>query len=213
MSSYYPAFLEITDRSCVVIGGGQIAEGKVKHLLACAGQVTFISPKATPNLQKWASEGKLIWRKRKYQNGDLKNVFLAIAATNRIKVNRAIACEARAQRTLLNVVDNPPLCGFIAPSIVRRGKVTLAISTGGASPALARKLREKLESSEILQLAELAPLLSEARKQIKSRKLQICPDRWQSCINTDLLQLVHNGRETEALEFLLKNLSSSEEPS
>lgn len=213
MNSYYPAFLEIIGRSCVVIGGGQIAEGKVKHLLECGGQVTFISPNATPNLQKWASEGEIIWRKRKYQDGDLKDVFLAIAATNHIKVNHAIACEARTQRTLLNVVDNPRLCGFIAPSIVRRGQVTLAISTGGSSPALARKLREKLESSELLQLAELAPLLSEARKEIKSRKLQICPDRWQSCINTDLLQLVHSGRETEALEFLLRNLSSNQEPS
>ena len=210
MTSYYPVFLEIKGRSCVVIGGGPVAEGKVRHLIECEGQVTLISPEATSNLQQWASQKKIAWRKRGYQPGDLKDAFLAIAATDQTEVNRTIAREAEAERTLLNVVDYPPLCVFIAPSVVKRGQVTLAISTGGASPALARKLRETLETSELLQYADLAPLLSKARKEVKNRELQVPPERWQSCINTDLVQLVQDGRETEALETLLKGLSSGE---
>ena len=211
MSSYYPVFLDLTERSCVVIGGGQVAEGKVRQLLENDCRITLISPEATDVLREWAQQGKITWHEREYQAGDLKDAFLAIAATNRAQVNRGIAREAEAERTLLNVVDDPPLCVFIAPSVVRRGQVTLAISTSGASPALARKLREALEKSELLDYADLAPLLSRAREEVKARGLQIPPERWQQHINMELVQMVREGREADALKTLLSGLAGEEE--
>ena len=211
MPSYYPVFLNLTDRSCVVIGGGQVAEGKVRQLLENDCRITLISPKATDALREWARQGKITWHRREYQAGDLKGAFLAIAATNRAQVNRAIARESEAERTLLNVVDHPPLCVFIAPSVVRQGQVTLAISTGGASPALARKLRETLEKSELLDYAALASLLSRAREEVKARGLQVPPERWQQHINMELVQMVREGQEADALKTLLTGLAGEEE--
>jgi precorrin-2 dehydrogenase/sirohydrochlorin ferrochelatase len=210
MASYYPVFLDLSGRSCVIIGGGLIAEGKVRNLLDHTGSITLVSPTATPQLAEWAQQGKIVWRPRKYQPGDLVDAFLAIAATDDTEVNRTIAAEAEAQKVLLNVVDYTPLCVFIAPSVVKRGNVTVAISTGGASPALARKLRETLEGSEILDYAELAPLLSKARQEVKSQGLQVSPDRWQQHINIDLIQMVREGLEDEALVKLLGGLSSTD---
>jgi precorrin-2 dehydrogenase/sirohydrochlorin ferrochelatase len=210
MASYYPVFLDLSGRRCVIIGGGLIAEGKVRNLLDHTGSITLVSPTATPQLAEWAQQGKIVWRPRKYQPGDLVDAFLAIAATDDTEVNRTIAAEAEAQKVLLNVVDYTPLCVFIAPSVVKRGNVTVAISTGGASPALARKLRETLEGSEILDYAELAPLLSRARQEVKSQGLQVSPDRWQHHINIDLIRMVREGREDEALVKLLGGLSSTD---
>ena len=169
MTSYYPVFLDLKGRSCVVIGGGRIAEGKIKSLIEHDCSITVISPEATSAIRKWANQDKITWHERVYQEGDLKGAFVAIAATNITEVNRVIAQEAESERVLLNVVDYPPLCTFIAPSVVKRGQVTFAISTGGASPALARKLRETLEESDLLDYAELAPLLSKARSEVKTR--------------------------------------------
>ena len=210
MASYYPVFLDLSGRRCVIIGGGLIAEGKVRNLLDHTGSITLVSPTATPQLAEWAQQGKIVWRPRKYQPGDLVDAFLAIAATDDTEVNRTIAAEAEAQKVLLNVVDYTPLCVFIAPSVVKRGNVTVAISTGGASPALARKLRETLDGSEILDYAELAPLLSRARQEVKSQGLQVSPDRWQHHINIDLIRMVREGREDEALVKLLGGLSSTD---
>ena len=187
-----------------------MAEGKVRHLLECGGRITLISPKATQAIREWASQGKITWHKREYTPGDLKGAFLAIAATNQTNVNQAIADEAEAKAVLLNVVDHPALGGFIAPAVVRRGEVTLAISTGGASPALARKLREALEQSELLDYAELAPLLARARKKIKAAGFHVTPERWQQCIDKELVHLVRQGRESEAIDRLLHGLAQGE---
>ncbi|MCZ6865854.1 MAG: bifunctional precorrin-2 dehydrogenase/sirohydrochlorin ferrochelatase [Chloroflexi bacterium] len=211
MTSYYPVFLDLKGRSCVVIGGGLIAEGKIKSLIEHDCSITVISPEATSAIRKWANQDKITWHERVYQEGDLKGAFVAIAATNITEVNRVIAQEAESKKVLLNVVDYPPLCTFIAPSVVKRGQVTFAISTGGASPALARKLRETLEESDLLDYAELAPLLSKARSEVKTRGLQVPPDRWQQYITTDLIDMVRKGREVEALELLLSGLATAEE--
>ncbi len=207
MPSYYPVFLDLKGRLCVIIGGGQVAERKINPLLECGAQVTIISPQVTSSIQQWSNEGRLVWKARHYTQGDLEGVYLAIAATDEFQVNEAITREAAVEKVLLNVVDNTPLCNFIAPSIVKRGDVVVAISTGGASPALARKLREELESSELLDYADLAGVLSQARKEVKGRKLQIHPDRWQECIDGEMMVMVKDGRTQEALERLLDDLS------
>ena len=211
MPSYYPVFLNLKGRRCVVIGGGQIAEGKIRTLLKHDCCIQIISPDVTPAIGQWVKEAKITWRQRVYREGDLKDAFLAIAATGDTAVDEVIAREAESEKVLLNVVDYTPLCMFIAPSVVEKGAVTLAISTGGASPALARKLRETVEQSDILDYAELADLLSRTRKEVKKRGLKVPPDRWQQYITKDLVAMVREGRDDEAMEKVLRGLASGQE--
>jgi precorrin-2 dehydrogenase/sirohydrochlorin ferrochelatase len=195
----------------VVVGGGPIAEGKVRNLMKHPCEVVLISPEATVLLTQWAGEGRIEWERRAYREGDLKGAFLAIGATGVPEVDRQMAEEAERERVLLNVVDYVPLCMFIAPSIVERGPVTFAISTSGASPALARKLRESMEKSELLDFAEIAGLLSKARAEVKRRGWKIPPDRWQQVIDRNLVEAVRQGREEEALVEVLQELANSQE--
>ena len=175
-------------------------------------EVVLISPQATNSLSQWAGEERIKWQRRTYREGDLKGAFLAIGATGVPEVDRLMAEEAERERVLLNIVDYVPLCMFIAPSIVERGPITFAISTSGASPALARKLRESMEKSELLDFAEIAGLLSKARAEVKRRGLKIPPDRWQEVIDRKLVEAVREGREEEALEGILQKLTAFEEP-
>ena len=208
--TYYPVFLSLKGRRCVVVGGGPIAEGKVRNLLKHPCEVVLISPDATKSLAEWAGEGKVVWKRREYRRGDLEGAFLAIGATGVLEVDRLMSEEAERERVLLNVVDYVPLCMFIAPSIVERGPVTFAISTSGSSPALARKLRESMQESELLDYAEIAGLLSKARMEVKRRGWKIPPDRWQEVIDRRLVEAVREGREEEALEGILRKLSGEE---
>ena len=194
----------------MVVGGGPIAEGKVRNLMKHPCEVVLISPSATKSLMEWAEEGRIAWERREYREGDLGGAFLAIGATGVLEVDRLMAEEAERERVLLNVVDYVPLCMFIAPSIVERGPVTFAISTSGASPALARKLRESMQESELLDYAEIASLLSKARMEVKRRGWKIPPDRWQEVIDRRLVEAVREGREEEALTDILRKLSGEE---
>jgi len=193
-----------------VVGGGPIAEGKVRNLMKHPCDVVLISPDATDALTEWAVDGRFEWKRRGYREGDLKGAFLAIGATGVLEVDRLMAEEAERERVLLNVVDYVPLCMFIAPSIVERGPVTFAISTSGASPALARKLRESMQENELLDYAEIAGLLSKARMEVKRRGWKIPPDRWQEVIDRKLVEAVREGREAEALKDILRKLSGEE---
>ena len=211
VAAYYPVFLNLKGRLCLVIGGGEVAERKVKGLLECEARVRIISPEVTPWLRDVAGQGEVDWLPREYREGDLKGAFLAIASTDRQAVNEAVAAEAAREKVVLNVVDNTPLCTFIAPSVVTRGDVTVAISTGGASPALARKLRESLESGGALDYAELAGILASARRELKLRGVTSSPDRWQESISGDLVDLVRAGRSHEALDLLMSRLLEGSE--
>ena len=206
MPAYYPVFLKLAGKRCVIIGGGTIAEGKISKLKETGAQVTIISPQATPAIQIMAKKGVVEWNEREYQPGDLKGAFLGIAATDKRQVNQQIFQEATELGVVLNVVDDPDLCAFIAPSIVERGPVTVAISTGGASPALARKLRETLAGSPALEWADLAHVLSKARKEIKKRGVTVDPQRWQCCLTPELLRLAQAGQEEQALEQIMSGL-------
>ena len=206
MPAYYPVFLNLAGKRCVIIGGGTIAEGKISTLKETGAQVTIISPEATPAIQKMAEKGVVEWTARKYQPGDLKGAFLGIAATDIRQVNQQIFQEAKERGVVLNVVDDPDLCAFITPSIVKRGPVTVAISTGGTSPALARKLRETLAGSPALDWADLAQVLSKARKVIKKRGVAVDPQRWQCCLTPKLLSLAQAGHEEQALEKIMSGL-------
>jgi len=212
MSSYYPVFLDLKKRRCVIIGGGSEAEKKVPYLLKCEAIITVISSKTTHKIKDWINQGAVSWKARDFSQGDLSEVFLAIDTSDEPSINQVVVREAAEERVLLNVVDVTPLCTFIAPAIVNRGDVTVAISTSGTSPALARKLRESLESSDILDYANLSQFLSKARKTVKELAMSVNPDQWQKYINETLLSLVANGHEQEAIEYLLNGLSEGTPP-
>ncbi len=212
MPAHYPVYLNLTGKKCLVFGGGPIAEDKIAKLQSTGAQVTIVSPTVTPNLQAWAHRGDFQWQPREYQAGDMEGAFLSIAATNDRQVNHEIFQEAERLGVLINVVDDPEQCTFITPAVVRRGQVTLAISTGGASPALARKLREALTEDAVLEWADLARVLSLARKVVKKRGLTVDPQRWQCCITTELLQLAQSGHEDQALSSLLSRLTDPDAP-
>ena len=212
MPRYYPAFIDVRGRNCVVIGGGPLGEEKVIKLLECDAKVIVIAPEVTPVVEELASAGKVEWLIREYQSGDLARAFIAIASLDDDEANRQIYAEAEERNVLLNVVDVTHLCTFIAPSVARRGEVTVATSTGGASPALARTFREKLESSRILEYADLAPVLARGRAELRMRGLRVPPDHWQSCITEDLLNTVQKGDDNGAYELLMDGLLAGAEP-
>ncbi|MCE2456438.1 MAG: bifunctional precorrin-2 dehydrogenase/sirohydrochlorin ferrochelatase [Dehalococcoidia bacterium] len=212
MPRYYPAFIDVRERDCVVIGGGALGEEKVVKLLECDAKVIVISSEVTPLVQELASHGKIEWLRRNYRPGDLAQAFIAIASTDDDDMNRQIYTEAEERNVLLNVVDVTHLCTFIAPSVARRGEVTVATSTGGASPALARTFREKLESSRILEYADLAPILARGRAELRQRGLRVAPDHWQRCITEELLDTVQSGDEATAYQMLEEGLLAGAEP-
>jgi len=165
-----------------------------------------ISPDVTEEIRNLSDNGFTELYLRKYQVGDIDGAFLVIAATNDRVVNQQIFEDAEKSGVLLNAVDDMPRCSFIAPSVVERGTVTVAISTGGASPALARKLRETLENSPELGWADAADVLSKTRQLIKDKQIEVDPQRWQCCMTPEVLQLAQSGREEEAQEALMNGL-------
>ena len=161
---FYIACLKLTGRRCLVVGGGEIGLEKVEGLLACDGEVTLIAPEAEQALREYAEEGSIRWEQREYGGpADLEGVFMAIAATNDTDVNIAVYDDAERRAMLVNVVDVPPLCNFILPAIVRTGPLAIAISTAGASPALAKRIKREVEGQFGEPYARLAVLLNEVR--------------------------------------------------
>lgn len=158
--NYYPVFLNLSGRKAVVVGGGKVAERKIAALIRAGADVTVISPFLTPGLKKALSRKKISHLSRQYRRGDLRGAFLTIAATDSSETNRRVSKDAPG---LVNVVDVPSECNFIAPSIVRRGPLLLAISTSGTSPAFARTLRKELEKSYGPDLSEYLKFVKKIR--------------------------------------------------
>jgi precorrin-2 dehydrogenase/sirohydrochlorin ferrochelatase len=142
----FPIFLKIAGRPCIVIGAGNLAESKIESLQAAHARVTVIAPEARPRIADMAGAGEIEWLHREYAEGDLTGHFLVVAATNNPAVNRAVYQEATEKNVLCNAVDDPPFCDFYFPSVVRRGDLQIAISTAGASPALAQRLRKEINA-------------------------------------------------------------------
>jgi precorrin-2 dehydrogenase / sirohydrochlorin ferrochelatase len=160
---FYIACLRLTGRRCVVVGGGEVGLEKVEGLLACDARVVLVTPDAGPELGALAAEGSIEWVRREYGPTDLERAFLVIAATNDTDVNIAVYEDAEARSMLVNVVDVPPLCNFILPAIVRTGPLAIAISTAGASPALAKRIKAQVAEEFGEPYARLAVLLNDAR--------------------------------------------------
>jgi siroheme synthase-like protein len=207
--AYYPVFLNISGRKCVVVGGGQVALRKVKALLEHGADVEVISPDLCPELVQFAGSGEIRVLAREYRAGDLKKAFVAIAATDDSEINQRVVAEARKGAVLVNVVDDAENSDFIVPSYLRRGEVTIAVSTSGRSPALARKIRTRLEKELGDEYASLIHLIGEVRAEVKQEGMKVDGDRWQKALDLDLLlELLSRGDEAEARAILLSNLKS-----
>jgi len=160
---FYVACLRLSGRRCVVVGGGEVGLEKVEGLLACDAAVTLVAPAAVGGLERLAQEGSIAWERRDYRPADLEGTFLVIAATDDTDVNIAVHDDAERRAMLVNVVDVPPLCNFILPAIVRSGPLAIAISTAGASPALAKRMKREIAEQFGEDYARLAVLLNDAR--------------------------------------------------
>ena len=203
---FYIACLKLTGRRCVVVGGGDIGLEKVEGLLACDGRVVLIAPDAHPELERLAAEGSIEWIRRKYEPGDLEATFIAIAATNDTDVNIAVFDDAERRAMLVNIVDVPPLCNFILPAIVRTGPLAIAISTAGASPALAKRMKAQIAAEYGQPYARLAVLLNDVRGWAKGT-LPTYQDRkafFEGIVNgdPDPIELLRAGDEARVLEVI-----------
>jgi siroheme synthase-like protein len=204
---FYIACLKLSGRRCVVVGGGDIGLEKVEGLLACEGEVVLIAPDATPPLRALADEGSIRWEQREYTGPeDLEGVFMVIAATNDTDVNIQIYDDAERRAMLVNVVDVPPLCNFILPAIIRTGPLAIAISTAGASPALAKRIRNEIAEEYGEPYARLAILLNEVRGWAKGT-LPTYQDRkvfFESIVNgdPDPIELLRRGDERAVRDLI-----------
>ena len=160
---FYIACLRLKGRRCIVVGGGDIGLEKVEGLLACDADVTLVAPEAHPALVELSLEGSITWQRREYESGDLDGALIVIAATNDTDTNVRVFEDAENRAMLVNVVDVPPLCNFILPAIVRTGPLAVAISTAGASPALAKRMKREIGEQFGEPYATLAVLLNDAR--------------------------------------------------
>jgi len=193
---YYPVFLDLQGKSVALIGGGAVAERKALTLLACGARVTVISPALTKKLSSLAQAGAIRHRRRRWRPADLKEPFLILATTNDRKVNAEIARRAHADSRLVNVADDPARCNVIAPSVVTRGDLIIAVSTSGKSPALARRIRRELERSFGAEYGRFLKLLGQVRDQVQARIPSIVRRRriLQRLVASDLLTLLRQGK-------------------
>jgi precorrin-2 dehydrogenase/sirohydrochlorin ferrochelatase len=166
----FPIFLKLTGRPCIVIGAGNLAESKIDSLLTAEARVTVIAPTASARIMGMSNSGELVLHQREYTPGDLAGHFLVVAATNNPAVNRAVFAEAEAAGILINSVDDPPFCDFYFPSVVRRGELQIAISTAGASPALAQSLRKEIDALLPLDTGEWLAELGNLRREVLQRE-------------------------------------------
>jgi len=204
----YPVFLELKGVRCVVIGGGAIAEGKVRGLLAAGADVMVVSPSLTPSLAEAAREGRLSHRARPYGYGDLDGVTLAFAATGDAVVNAAVAAEGTHRGVWVNAADDPAHCDFILPAVVRRGDLTVAVSTGGASPAVARAVKEELERHLGPEYTTLVEVAGAVRRTLRTEHRVVDAARWSDALDDPAFRaLIAAGAPEPAHRWLQARLT------
>ncbi len=209
--NYLPIFYELKDKACTVIGAGGIAARKADLLTMAGAKVTVISPLLGAEMTRFNESGKIEWLERPFQGGDLAKSFLVIAATSDKSVNEQVATEAEALKIPCNVVDNPDLCSFIMPSIINRDPVQIAVSTGGASPVLARLIRTNLESCTPSAYGKLATLVDKYRNNVKQTFPKVEERRkfWESILEGPVSEHVFAGRNDDARQLLEKLISEA----
>jgi len=203
---YYPIFVDLKGRPVLVVGGGNVAEGKVQGLLAAHADVTVVAPQLSQTLVNLETAGQIHYTPREYEPGDLDGQAMCFVATDDGAINAQVAADCRARGLWVNAADDPAYCDFILPSVVRSGKIVVAASTGGTSPAMARRLREDLTAFLNEDYAPLADLLADVRREIRAAKLSVDAETWQSAIDARLRTLVVQGRTDEARSRLREAL-------
>jgi precorrin-2 dehydrogenase/sirohydrochlorin ferrochelatase len=203
---FYIACLRLDGRRCLVVGGGDVGLEKVEGLLTCGAAVTLVAPAAHQQLAELAAEGSIVWEPRRYEPADLDGSFLVIAATDDSEVNIGVHEDAEARAMLVNVVDVPPLCNFILPAIVRSGPLAIAISTAGASPALAKRMKREIAEQFGDDYARLAVILNDARGWAKATlpTFQERRDFFESIVSgePDPIVLLREGDEAGVLALI-----------
>ncbi len=169
MLRYYPINLALKNKRCLVVGAGIVAERKVRRLLECGSRVLVIGPAITPGLKTMADKGKIIFKRRKVSLRDLNGMYLVICATTDRSINFVISDYCRKKNIMVNVVDSPEECSFILPSIIRRGALTISISTDGISPALSKKIRQDIEKMFGGEYAEYLRMMKRIRPQVRKK--------------------------------------------
>jgi len=199
----FPMFLKLSNRPCLVVGAGTVAESKIASLLEAGGRVRVVAPEATPQVRSWAQTKGIDWHQRPFQPDDLEGMFLVVAVTSSKELHERIFEEATRRGVLCNIVDVPSLCDFYYPSVVQRGVLQIAISTAGQSPALAQRLRKQLEDQFGPEYEEWVAQLGQARDKLFSTKLE--PEERK--------RLLHEDASEEAFEAFLKSRRKSKRSS
>ena len=205
---FYPVYLNLKGKRVLVVGGGEVAERKVDSLLETGTSISVVSPEVTPRLSTLSIENRIVLHKRAYRRGDCSGAALVLSATDDQEVSAAVWNDAQAAGALVNTADQPTLCDFIMPAVVRRGALTIAISTGGTSPALAARLRSRLSRMIGPECAGLLDLLARARPEIR-RRVQLGHDRkalHYRILDSDVMSLLEqndgNGAERRSQEII-----------
>ncbi len=209
---FLPIFTNIQNQPCLVVGGGEVAARKVSLLLKAGANVSVVSPQLGRELAEMAEAGKITHIARDFEDGDIETPVLVIAATDNKAVNERVSQLAKERRIQVNVVDNPALCSFIMPSIVDRSPVQIAISTGGASPVLARMIRTKLEGCIPAAYGRLGALVAKFREKVKARFKDVDQRRafWESVLDSTVADRVYSGHEVEAEAALQKAIDEAD---
>ncbi len=200
MTQLYPLFIDIKNRLTIVIGGGQVSERKVLALLEREAKVRVISPDCTKGLQELADNGQIETARRCYQPGDLTGAWLVIASSDDQEVNRQVFAEANQQHIFCNVVDVPELCTFHVPSVVQQGELQIAASTGGSSPAMAKRIRKELQQKYGPHYATFLEVMKDLREHVKAKYPDHQPTRamiLEEFGNSEALELLRDGKRQE----------------
>lgn len=200
MPNYYPIYVDLEEKEVLVVGGGHVALRKVQTLLEYGAVVTIVSPVLIPELEKLVHNDRCKWLKKEYTETDIGRAVLIYSCTDREEVNARVSRDAHRALRLINVIDDPVKCSFIVPSIFRRGDLSIAVSTGGSSPVVARKIRAELEGLYGEEMEKYLLLLRSWRPKIKQSTLSP-EDRvlfWEKVTDGTVLDLIKNKQDEQA---------------
>jgi precorrin-2 dehydrogenase/sirohydrochlorin ferrochelatase len=204
---YYPVFLDLAGKPVIVIGGGHVAYQKMTNLVKAGAETTVVAPELNEDMTALKAESSFRHIEREYEAGDLDGYLLAFVATDDGAINSVVSAEARERGIWVNAVDDVPNCDFIMPGIATRGDITIAISTAGRSPALARKLRETVEEEFLTdEWLRMLDLCAEVRSDLRERGVILDADTWSAALDEPLRRMVAEDRMGQAKSRLLKNL-------
>ena len=204
---YYPVFLNINNRPCLVVGGGGVGTRKVETLLDCGARVTVISPQVSERLSELAGQGRIVLIQREYRETDLGDAFLVIGATDNPAVNHRLHRNAEARGRLCNIVDQPDRCNFVLPAVIRQGDLSIAVSTAGKSPAFARHLRRQMESMFGPEYGPFLDLMGAIREKLLARKHppEYRKSLFEQLIRSSLLEMIVQD-DRQAINALLNQV-------